>query len=117
MASIELVAFLASKDVFNMNADEYDVEAWVGNTTIDENKATRQWSYQFCTEFGFFQMPNMLYPMRSLSLNHDYFLNYCKRAFNLNIPPPAIEYAHSYYGDTSMKADNIFFLTSIEDPW
>jgi len=37
--------------------------------------------------------------------------------FNLQLAPPAIEYAHSYYGDNNMVANNIFFLNSAEDPW
>lgn len=102
IAPIQIVANLAGKDAFNMNGNEYDAEVFVGNTTVDSTKATRQWSWQFCTEFGFFQMPNNLYPMRSPVLDHDYWITYCKRAFSLGIAPPAIDYAHSYYGDTSM---------------
>lgn len=37
--------------------------------------------------------------------------------FSLNLAPPAIEYAHNYYGDTKMTADNIYFVNSVEDPW
>jgi len=83
IAPIQIVANLAGPDAFNMNANEYDVEAYITNTTVDENKASRQWSWQFCTEFGFFQQPNMMYPMRSLVLDHDYWINYCKRSFSL----------------------------------
>ena len=55
--------------------------------------------------------------MKSLSLDRDYWINYCKRAFNINIPEPDVDYAHSYLGDTSMQADNIYFVNSVEDPW
>lgn len=77
----------------------------------------RQWTYQYCSEFGWFPQPNMIYPQRSLSLNKDYWINYCKRVFNLHMPPPNVEYAHSYYGDNQMQADNIFFVNSSDDPW
>jgi len=45
MAPLEIVASLAGPDAFNMDPNEYDVENFVANTTVDEHKATRQWSW------------------------------------------------------------------------
>lgn len=59
----------------------------------------------------------MIYPQRSLGLDSDYWRTYCKRIFNVQLAPPAIDYAHEMYGDTNMEADNIFFTNSAEDPW
>ena len=47
-----------------LSYDQYDAVA-LSDTTIDINKNLRQWSYQYCNEFGFFQTPNLEQPMRS----------------------------------------------------
>ena len=36
-----------------VSVDEYDA-SFLGNTTFDINKNIRQWTYQYCTEFGWF---------------------------------------------------------------
>ena len=35
----------------------------------------------------------------------------------MNLDSPAINYAHTYYGNTAMNATNIVFNNAIEDPW
>jgi len=37
----------------NVQARDYDYVA-MSNTTIDSSKNVRQWTYQYCTEFGWF---------------------------------------------------------------
>ena len=34
-------------------------------TEIDVNSPARQWTYEYCTQFAFFQTPNDVFPMRS----------------------------------------------------
>ena len=67
IAPIQIVANLA-KDAFHVDAEFYDAQA-LSNTTVDFEKNGRQWSWQYCTEFGFFQKPNMQYPQRSLRMD------------------------------------------------
>ena len=41
----------------------------------------RQWTYQYCTEFGWFQVPDIEHPMRSDLIGPDFWPAYCKRVF------------------------------------
>lgn len=57
------------------------------NETIDVNSNLRQWTYQFCTEFGFFQTPmNHVDGMRSQVLRLSYWPDYCARIFGPDLP-------------------------------
>lgn len=87
------------------------------NTTYDINKNIRQWTYQYCTEFGWFQEPNTLFPTRSQSLNADFWIDYCQRIYSPSIAPPAIAFSNSYFGGLEITGKNIYFLTASEDPW
>ena len=108
-----LATFAEEKGV---HVDEYDSES-LKNITYDFHKNYRQWTWQYCTEFGWFQEPNTFYPQRSQLLNSTYWLDYCKRIFGDSYTEPAIKYAHSYYGDTHMTGEHIYFVNSVEDPW
>ena len=55
------------------------------NTTIDFNKASRQWTYQTCTEVGYFQTPFHRRPFRSQLLKLDYWKQSCREAFGIDI--------------------------------
>ena len=67
---------------------DYDAKGTVSNVLIRSDVAIRQWTWQYCTEFGFFQVPNMAYPLRSALLSPDWFLGYCRRIFGNELPPP-----------------------------
>ena len=95
--------------------EDYD-ELTLKNTTFDINKNMRQWTWQYCTEFGWFQQPNTVFPTRSLLLNESYWLDMCQRFYG-NISAPNIAYANLYGGGLAMQGENIYFLTANEDPW
>jgi len=44
-------------DAEGMNFDGYDARL-LSSPKIDINSSGRQWTYQFCNEFGFFTTPN-----------------------------------------------------------
>lgn len=87
------------------------------NTEIDINSAGRQWMYEYCTEFGFFQTPNHTFPLRSEEMNLEWWLDYCRRVFGDDFAAPADHAVNHYYGGLDIKGDNIFFLNGSEDPW
>jgi len=99
-----------------VSADEYDAMA-LRNTTVDINKNIRQWTYQYCTEFAWFQIPNDQYPMRSESLKTEFWVDYCQRIFSKDIKLPAVKETNEHFGGLDIKGENIFFLTAGEDPW
>ena len=45
----------------------------IANTTVDPQSAGRPWTYQYCTEYGWFQSMSVEHPMRSPVINAEYF--------------------------------------------
>jgi len=84
---------------------------------IDFNNAGRQWTYEYCTQFGWFQIPNRFYPMRSIALDDMYWEEYCQDIFGDFTPSPAVKEINRFYGGLDITGDNIYFLNGSEDPW
>ena len=102
----------------NLGIETADYHApFLQNTTIDTSKAMRQWTYQYCTEFGFFGEPNLKRPMRSQSLGPSFWLDWCKRVFTANLPAPDVDTINEKFGGLNIKGKNIYFFTASEDPW
>ena len=59
---------------------DYD-RATIADTTIDVNSSGRPWTFQYCTEFGWYQTMSEEHPMRSPVIDQDYFAQYCSDAF------------------------------------
>ena len=87
------------------------------NITYDINKNSRQWMWQVCTEFGWFQVPNPVFPMRSQLLKLDYWLQFCKDIFADSVGPPIVDYYNERYGGLDILGSNIVYANAIEDPW
>lgn len=67
-------------DVAGVNPPDYDTRE-LAKTEINFATSGRQWTYQYCTEFGFFQVPSEEHRMRSNMLVHDYWPKMCERVF------------------------------------
>jgi len=93
------------------------MRATLQNTTIDANKAGRQWTYQYCTEFGWFQVPNPDQPMRSNRIGPDYWLPFCSEVFGKNMSEPNIQHYLDTYKGLDLNAKNLILVNNIEDPW
>lgn len=96
--------------------DMYDSTA-LQNTTVDFGRIIRQWTYQYCNEFGFFQVPNPVFPLRSERLALPFWPAYCKRIFGKDMPQPHVSATNQRYGGLDISGENIFFSNSAEDPW
>ena len=96
---------------------QYDAKS-LQNETIDINSNLRQWTYQYCTEFGFFQTPrNEFTGMRSQVLHLPYWPDYCTRIFGELLPDNFSARTNRNYGGLDIKGKNIFFANAEEDPW
>lgn len=104
-------ALMSDGDIGTYNRD------FLRNITVDTDKNMRQWTWQVCTEFGWFQTPNSIEPMRSQLLGPDYWLKWCKDIFNTTIGPPAVDWYNQLYGGLNITGENIVFANAIEDPW
>ena len=107
---------LAKKD--GMNTHDYDARI-IAKTKIDVNSATRQWSYQTCSEFGWFQVPSDSFlPLRSPAIGPIYWSEFCQRVFGVTIPVhPNVDTVNSKFGGMNITGSNIVFMTANEDPW
>ena len=99
-----------------LDYDQYDAKA-LSDTTIDVDNNMRQWSYQYCSEFGFYQTPNTVEPMRSEELYYDFWPDYCGRIFGETTMEATTDQTNKIYGGLDITGDNIFFLNGSEDPW
>jgi len=91
----------------------------LANTTIDVKSAGRPWTYQYCTEFGWFQTISKKHPMRSPHLGLEYWPAMCERAFpGLNMDNKPKAWANTIdQGGVSIAEGKIFFANGGEDPW
>lgn len=72
MKHFELTAKYVSKIG---SPEEYNRDSLKNETIVTSNPG-RQWTYQYCTEFGWFQVPYQKINMRSALLNHDFWVDY-----------------------------------------
>ena len=86
--------------------------------TYDYNNNMRQWTWQYCTEFGWFQVPALTNPLRSSVLVEANWLSYCKAIFGdyYTDDMPRVDYYINKYSGIS-DAAKIIFLNAAEDPW
>jgi len=95
--------------------DQYDRTA-LSDTTIDSSKNLRQWTYQYCNEFGFLQTPNTEQPVRSEYLDLAFWKDYCDSIFGTEMKADA-DRTNKHYGGLDIHGDNIVFMNGSEDPW
>lgn len=97
---------------------DYDAEA-LAVTKIDTASPARQWTYQYCSMFGWFQIPSTkVTPTRSATLNESNWLDYCRRAYSADMPTPNVKYANEHLGNRNMSAGhNVVYFNAREDPW
>lgn len=79
----------------------------------------RQWFYQSCTEFGFWQNvnPDPALQTRSLRINENYHRGICKRLFDLNDFADVSKTNAIYFEPIQKTSSNILFTNGSEDPW
>ncbi|KAF2075083.1 hypothetical protein CYY_003603 [Polysphondylium violaceum] len=95
--------------------DEY-ATSWQQNTTVDFNKADRQWWFQTCSQLGWFQPAPENDPIRSTQVNMTYFQNHCEQVFGVAMWPN-VENTNIYYGGNNTAGTNILYINGSQDPW
>ena len=87
------------------------------NITVNGKDNMRQWSWQYCTEFAWFQIPHPQFPLRSKLINESYWVPYCQSIFGNSIGEPAVDFYTKRYGGMEITGKNIIYANAIEDPW
>lgn len=89
--------------------------------TSEVSEGGRQWMYQTCTEFGFYQTSNYKPQMFSDKFPLDFFVQQCVDIFgpryNRAFIESAIRRTNVLYGGLSIQVDNVLFVHGSVDPW
>jgi pimeloyl-ACP methyl ester carboxylesterase len=89
------------------------------NTTLP-NDSARQWVYQTCVEFGYFQTTdNANQPFGNL-VPAQYYIQMCKDAFDIDFTTDTTVQTNILYGGNNYSLSGpseIFFVNGAGDPW
>ena len=79
----------------------------------------RQWYYQTCTEFGYFQTTDSAHQPFGDLISLASFTEVCRLAFNVTSAQAfqAVRSTNAYYGGREVNATNIVFPNGSIDPW
>ncbi|XP_044525382.1 putative serine protease K12H4.7 [Gracilinanus agilis] len=80
----------------------------------------RQWTYQICTEFGYFQTTDSEHqPFSGVPLS--FFIDLCQKIFDMELTAQSlyktVQEANNYYGDFNSTGSRILFPNGSLDPW
>ncbi|CAH2034557.1 unnamed protein product, partial [Iphiclides podalirius] len=81
----------------------------------------RQWMYQTCTEFGFYQTSSGEVEVFGDHFKLDFFVQQCQdvfgKKFNEDFIERAADWSNSYYGGLDISVDRVVFVHGSVDPW
>ncbi|XP_066140947.1 putative serine protease K12H4.7 [Euwallacea fornicatus] len=102
----------------------FDYEKFVlshQNTTLPSSSMSRQWLYQTCTEFGFFQTSSQTHPIFSSRFDVTFFTDLCLDVFGAqftaSFTSAAIHATNVRYGGVKAPITNVVHFHSRIDPW
>ncbi|OQS07366.1 serine protease family S28 [Thraustotheca clavata] len=91
----------------------------LSDVKFDGKKAGRQWFYQTCNEFGYFQTAESanspFWPLKTQSLQN-VGLEICKRVYKIDTHPDTAS-TNVNYGSLDITVNNVVFPSGTIDPW
>ncbi|XP_044268918.1 putative serine protease K12H4.7 [Tribolium madens] len=100
------------KMINNLRNVSWDSEASEGG---------RQWTYQTCTEFGFYQTSDYEPQIFSDQFSVDFFIQQCTDIFGSiydeDFLNDVIDRTNTYYGGLDIEVSNVVFVHGSIDPW
>lgn len=89
--------------------------------TSEQAEGGRQWMYQTCTEFGFFQTSTAQPNLFSNNFPVNFFVQQCIDIFgpryNIDLLNSAVTRTNILYGGLNLKVTNVVFVHGSVDPW
>lgn len=88
------------------------------NTTIDFKRGSRQWLYQTCTAFSYFQTGHDNNPLRYAGIDMDFYFSICDRAYGVKLRPDT-NHTNILMGSVDIinHVSNVMFQNGLDDPW
>jgi len=93
------------------------------NTSWDAetSEGGRQWTYQTCSEFGFYQTSETQTALFGNRFNADFFIQQCKDIFGESFDKATLERAvnrsNIVYGALNPQTTNVLYVHGSIDPW
>ena len=109
------LTFLGWLNTLNVKYTDYDSRELV-QTPMNEETMFRQWTYQFCTQFAYFQTPGSVTAMRSQNLTVSDWLGYCESVLQHRLSPKVDHWNLRFAGKHSL-ATKVIYTNGAEDPW
>ena len=131
-SAYENFAYLSREVFLNTSADKNDAVnggcddasydqtiEYLSNTSLAAADGARQWTYQTCNQFGYYQTTDSIsQPFHSWNLlGLNFYYNMCKEIFDGWSYDPQQNWTNTVYGATNIAATNIIFPTGSIDPW
>lgn len=107
-AYVEALSFLKGSTEF--------FDSKILNDTDPDVDVGRQWTYQQCSEVGFFVTAASRNNVFMHPLNQNYYLEICANIFG-NGTYPNTEVTNLNYGATKISGSRILFMNGSQDPW
>jgi pimeloyl-ACP methyl ester carboxylesterase len=87
-------------------------------TDIDFKSSSRQWLYQTCTAFSWFQTGHNGNELRYAGIDMDYYFSICDRAYGVKLRPDT-NHTNILMGsvDILKYVSNVMFQNGGDDPW
>ncbi|KAI8430931.1 hypothetical protein MSG28_001047 [Choristoneura fumiferana] len=85
------------------------------------NQTSRQWTYQTCTEFGFYQTSSGEIDFFGNNFPLDFYIQQCQdifgKKFNKDFVNAAAEWTNNYYGSLDIPVSRVVYVHGSVDPW
>ncbi|KAJ8924676.1 hypothetical protein NQ315_000827 [Exocentrus adspersus] len=93
----------------------------MSNTAISLSGNSRQWYYQTCTEYGWYQTTNQKEPVFGNRTSENFFTQVCTNVygskFNASYTSDQNERINRHYGGYDVNASNVIHVQGTLDPW
>jgi hypothetical protein len=83
----------------------------------NDNAAGRSWTYQTCTEFGYYQSAEGRQQPFSEKITIQWFVKQCEQIFGIPNMRPNIDFTNAYYGERDLYTSKVILGNGSIDPW
>ncbi|XP_050530554.1 putative serine protease K12H4.7 [Daktulosphaira vitifoliae] len=112
--------------VNNLSCTDYTYDNFIRNyRNVSWNSESaaggRQWTYQTCTEFGFYQTSNQEEHVFGNKFPIDFFIDMCSdiygKKYNAELLSKGIKRTNMMYGELNIKENRVIYVHGSVDPW